>query len=102
MTLDHNEAIDAIRKGMTDDASIAQIEATWDHVNRLEACVDLYWSDDKAVKSAMASLKSGLSTFTKHRREGAPSPYGGWRPTLSRIEDLLRPRYGADGMPRKR
>lgn len=100
--LNHEAAIDAIRKGMRDDAPIAEIEATWRHVDRLEACVDLYWQNDKLVKSTMNDLKRGLGTFTAHKREGAPSPYGGWRPTLSHLQSLMKPKYGSDGMPARR
>ncbi len=91
--------IKALFEVMKDTASIEEVEAGWDHFYPLDSEVERYWSNDPSVMDDLRRVKEGLSTFTDHIRKEAPSPYGGWRPTLGALSTKLRGNFDEKGFP---
>jgi len=77
--------------------TIEQAESAWDHFHLLEGYVKRTWPHEGATMDALRRLKSGLSTFTMHIREGMPSPYAGWSVDLTSLRSHVSPKYGKDG-----
>lgn len=93
--------IAGLRQAVGASKTIEELEAAWDHFYLLESYVERTWPTERATIECCGRVKSGLSTYTRHVREGMPSPYGGWRVDLGALENKVRPQWGTDGYPLK-
>ena len=91
--------IDNVQSAFGQLKTIEEAESAWDHFRLLEGYVERTWPHDRPTMDSLRRLKSGLSTFTLHIRQGMPSPYGGWQVELSALRSLVGPKYDKDGWP---
>lgn len=94
--------VDAVGASFHSAKTDEEVSAAWDHFQALEGFVERTWPSDKHLIDDVRRLKSGLSQFSRDRRERMPSPYTGWSVQLSSIRSKVGPQFGADGYPIKR
>ncbi|KRQ03078.1 hypothetical protein [Bradyrhizobium manausense] len=82
---DAKALLDKLNSEMREGRSIAEIEKAWDHFYMVRSYFEHYHSTDKPIMETVRHLSEGLSTFTAHVREGALSPYGGFRVQISAL-----------------
>ena len=95
------EHIDNLQKAVGEAKTIEELEAAWEHFNRIEGYVERSWPNDNSIIETCRRLKQGLGYYTRDVREGMPSPYSGWHVELSALRSSVGPKYGADGYPRR-
>lgn len=85
---------------MQPDRSMAEIENAWNHFYAVRTFCEHYHGNDKRIKDAVDTLSNGLSTFTAQKRQNLPSPYTGFRVSISTLYDLLEFDVESDGWPK--
>jgi hypothetical protein len=97
---DTQALLDKLYDEMSEGRPIEEIEKAWTHFYSIESQCESYHRDDKLIMGAVEQLKSGLSTFTMHVRQGMPSPYTGFRVAISSLRDYLENDVDEDGWPK--
>jgi len=92
--------LDTLNQEMREGRPIEEIEKAWTTFYAIKSYCELYRSDDKLVMKALEQVHAGLSTFTLHVRQGAPSPYTGFRVAISSLRGYLEYDVGEDGWPK--
>lgn len=97
---DARTLLDALNSEMCEGRSIEEIEKAWHHFYMVRSYFERYHSADKHIMETVRHLSEGLSTFTMRVREGALSPYGGFRVQISALRRYLDGGFGEDGWPK--
>lgn len=92
--------LEALNHEMREGRSIDEIEKAWDHFYMVRSYFERNHCADKHIMETVSRLHDGLSTFTMHIREGALSPYGGFRVEISALRRYLDGGFGEDGWPK--